>query len=141
MVRSIVTQERSVAPVYITNDLLAGDPSNGEATKWITQNYQLVPQGLVFELATDSTFHDSPEPQLQTRGLADGTLEFENNDVVKLKVLPTYTSMLVNRGRYLTLFNQHERAIAVFKEALALNPRLTAAREGLAESTAKLRIP
>src|SRR5947208_2905964 len=141
MVRSIVTQERSVAPVYITNDLLAGDPSNGEATKWITQNYQLVPQGLVFELATDSTFHDSPEPQLQTRGLADGTLEFENNDVVKLKVLPTYTSMLVNRGRYLTLFNQHERAIAAFKEALALNPGLTAAREGLAESTAKLRIP
>src|SRR5438094_1741609 len=141
MVRSIVSQERSVAPVYITNDLLAGDPSNGEATKWITQNYQLVPQGLVFELATDSTFHDSPEPELQTRGLADGTLQFENDDVVELKVLPTYTTMLINRGRYLALFNQHERAIAVFKEALALNPRLTAAREGLAESTAKLRIP
>ncbi|PYI74616.1 MAG: hypothetical protein DMF01_09890, partial [Verrucomicrobia bacterium] len=141
MVRSIVTQERSVAPAYITNDLLAGDTSNGQATKWITQNYQLVPQGLVFELATDSTFHDSPEPQLQTRGLADGTLEFENDDVVKLKVLPTYATMLINRGRYLALFNQHERAIVAFKEALALDPRLTAAREGLAESTAKLRTP
>ena len=141
MVRSIVTQERSVAPAYITNDLLAGDSSNGQATKWITQNYQLVPQGLVFELATDSTFQDSPEPELQTRGLADGTLQFENDDVVELKVLPTYTTMLINRGRYLALFNQHERAIAVFKEALALNPRLTAAREGLAESTAKLRTP
>src|SRR5207248_2560621 len=141
MVRSIVTQERSVAPAYIMNDLLAGDSSNGQATKWITQNYQLVPQGLVFELATDSTFQDSPEPELQTRGLADGTLQFENDDVVKLKVLPTYTTMLINRGRYLALFNRHERAIAVFKEALALNPRLTAAREGLAESTAKLRIP
>src|SRR6266536_1666721 len=141
MVRSIVTQERSVAPAYITNDLLAGDTSNGQATKWITQNYQLVPQGLVFELATDSTFQDSPEPELQTRGLADGTLQFENDDVVKLKVLPTYTTMLINRGRYLALFNRHERAIAVFKEALALNPRLTAAREGLEESTAKLRTP
>jgi len=73
--------------------------------------------------------------------LADGTLQFENDDVVELKVLPTYTTMLINRGRYLALFNQHERAIAVFKEALALNPRLTAAREGLAESTAKLRTP
>src|SRR5882724_7130156 len=101
MVRSIVTQERSVAPAYITNDLLAGDSSNGQATKWITQNYQLVSQGLVFELTTDSTFHDSPDPQLQTRGLADGTLEFENDDVVKLKVLPTYATMLINRGRYL----------------------------------------
>ncbi|PYJ18856.1 MAG: hypothetical protein DME94_01505, partial [Verrucomicrobia bacterium] len=123
------------------NDLLAGDSSNGQATKWITQNYQLVPQGLVFELATDSTFQDSPEPELQTRGLADGTLQFENDDVVELKVLPTYTTMLINRGRYLALFNRHERAIAVFKEALALNPRLTAARKGLAESTAKLRTP
>jgi tetratricopeptide (TPR) repeat protein len=47
--------------------------------------------------------------------------------------------MLINRGRYLALFNQHERAIAVFKEALALNPRLAAAREGLAQSTAKLQ--
>lgn len=139
MIRSIVMQERSVAPAYITNDLLAGDPSNGQATKWITQTYQLVPRGLVFELATDSTFHDSPEPQLQTRGLADGTLQFENDDVVKLKVLPTYTTMLVNRGRYLALFNQHERAIAAFKEALVLNPGLGAAREGLAESAAKLR--
>jgi len=49
--------------------------------------------------------------------------------------------MLINRGRYLALFNQHERAIAVFKEALALDPNLAAAREGLAESTAKLRTP
>jgi len=30
--------------------------------------------------------------------------------------------MLTNRGRYLALFNQHERAILAFKEALALDP-------------------
>jgi hypothetical protein len=141
MVQSIVTQERSVAPAYMTNDLLAGDSSNAQATRWITQNYQLVPQGLVFELATDSTFHDSPDPHLQTRGLADGTVRFEKDDAINLKVLPTYTTMFINRGRYLALFNQHERAIVAFKEALALDPRLTAAREGLAESTAKLRAP
>ena len=141
MIRSIVTQERMVAPVYITNDLLVADTTNGQVTKWIMQSYQLVPQGLVFNLATDSTFHDSPDPHLQTRGLADGTVRFESDDVVTLKVLPTYTSMLTNRGRYLALFNQHERAIVVFKEALALNPGLAAAREGLAKSAANLRKP
>jgi hypothetical protein len=141
MVRSIATQESTVAPVYITNDLLEADTTNGEVTKWITQNYQLVPQGLVFNLATDQSFHDSPHPHLQTRGLADGTVRFEKDEVVNLKVLPTYTSMLVNRGRYLALFNQHERAIAAFKEALALNPELATAREGLAQSEAKLRKP
>jgi hypothetical protein len=141
MVRSIVTNEISVAPVYITNDLLASNQMNGYLTQWIPQTYQLIPEGLVFYLASDQTFHDSPDPRLQTRGLADGTVRFEKDDVINVKVLPAYTSMLVNRGRYLALFNQHERAIVAFKEALALNPGLMTARQGLAESTAKTRSP
>jgi hypothetical protein len=141
MLRSIVTNENKLAPVYIAQDLLFVDTMNGELTKWITQNYQLVPEGLVFNLAADRSFHDSPDPHLQTRGLADGTVRFEKDDVVNLKILPAYTSMLVNRGRYLALFNQHERAIVAFREALALDPNLAAARKGLAESTAKLPNP
>ena len=141
MIRSIITNENRLARVYITQDLLFVDTMNGELTKWITQNYQLVPQGLVFNLAADQSFHDLPDPHLQTRGLVDGTLRFDKDDVVNLKILPAYTSMLVNRGRYLALFNQHERAIVAFKEALALNPSLATARQGLAESTAKTRSP
>jgi len=141
MIRSIVKEEQKVAPVYIANDVLQANTTNSEATKWITQSFQLVPQGLVFYLATDQGFHDSPEPHLETRGLADGSLRFEKDDVVNVKVLPSYTSMLVNRGRYLALFNEHERAIRVFREALTLNPALTMARQGLSESTAKLPSP
>jgi hypothetical protein len=141
MLRSIVINENKVAPVYITRDLLFAEATNAELSKWINQNYQLVPQSLVFNLATDQTFHDSPDPQLQTRGLADGTVRFEKDDVVNLKVLPAYTAMLVNRGRYLALFNQHERAVVAFREALALDPSLAAAREGLAKSAAKLGKP
>ena len=141
MVRSIVTNEIRFAPVYITNDLLVSNQMNGYLTQWIPQTYQLIPEGLVFDLASDQSFHDSPDPHLQARGLADGTVRFEKDDVINLKVLPTYASMLVNRGRYLALSNQHERAIVAFKEALALNPGLAAAREGLAQSEAKLYKP
>jgi hypothetical protein len=141
MIHSIVAHESKVAPAYITRELLFADTTNSELTRWLTQNYQLVPQGLVFNLAGDQSFHDSPDLRLQTRGLADGTLRFEKDDVVNLKVLPVYTSMLINRGRYLAVFNQHERAIAAFRQALALDPGLSAARQGLAESTAKLRNP
>jgi tetratricopeptide (TPR) repeat protein len=141
MIQSIVMNENRLAPVYITNDLLFADTNNGELTRWLTQNYQLVPQGLVFNLVRDQNFHDSRDVHLQIRGLADGTLRFEKDDVVNLKVLPVYTSMLINRGRYLALFNQHERAIAAFRQALALNPDLAAARQGLAESMGKLRNP
>src|SRR6266542_1363411 len=51
MIHSIVTNERNIAPVYVTRDLLFADSTNGELTRWLTQNYQLVPQGLVFNLA------------------------------------------------------------------------------------------
>jgi hypothetical protein len=130
-----------VAPVYMTNDLLLADQTNSYATRWIPQTYQLVPQGLVFNLAVDQSFHNQPDPPLQTRGLADGTLTFESDDVVVHKVLPAYAGMLTNRGRYLALFNQHEDAMVAFKKALVLNPRAAAAREGLAQSETKLRKP
>jgi hypothetical protein len=47
--------------------------------------------------------------------------------------------MLTNRGRYLELFNQHDRAAKVFREALVINPGLIPAQQGLADSTAKMR--
>jgi hypothetical protein len=141
MIQSIVTNENRVAPVYITSDVPFADKRDSELTKWINQNYQLVPQGLVFNLAADPSFHDSRDVQLQTRGLGDGTLRFERDDVVSLKVLPVYTSMLLNRGRYLALYNQHERAVGVFKQALALDPSLPLAKKGIEESASRLRNP
>jgi tetratricopeptide (TPR) repeat protein len=89
----------------------------------------------------DQSFHDSPDPHLQLRGLADGTVRFAKDDVANIKILPAYTRMLTNRGKYLASFNQHERAILAFKEALALDPNFDTAQQGLAESTAKLRKP
>jgi tetratricopeptide (TPR) repeat protein len=141
MIQAMVTNDGKVAPVYVTNDLLSSDSVNGELTRWLNQKYQLVPQGLVFNLADDRGFHDTPDVKLQIRGLADGTQRFEKGDPVNVKVLPVYTNMLINRGRYLALFGQHERAIAAFEQALALNPNLALARQGLAESTAKVRRP
>jgi len=141
MVQSMVTNESRVAPVYMTNDLLSSDSVNGELTRWLSQKYQLVPQGLVFNLADGQGFHDSPDVHLQIRGLAGGTLRFAKGDPVNVKVIPVYTNMLINRGRYLALFGQHERAIAAFEQALALNPDLALARQGLAESSAKARKP
>jgi hypothetical protein len=139
MIQAIVINENAVAPVYITGDLPFADRREADLTKWINDTYQLVAQGLVFRLEKDPTFHDSPDLHLEFRGLADGTLHFEKDDVVTQKVLPVYTSMLVNRGRYLAMFNQHERAVATFRQALTLNPNYTLAQQGLEASLAKIR--
>jgi tetratricopeptide (TPR) repeat protein len=141
MIQAMVRNEIKVAPVYITNEVLIPNQLNSYLTQWIPQTYQLVPQGLVFNLTTGQSFDESPDPHLQMRGWTDGTVRFEKDDVVNVKILPAYTRMLTNRGKYLAMFNQRERAILAFKEALALDPNLADAWKGLAESEAKLRNP
>ena len=141
MIQSCVTRENEVAPVYVTHDFLSPRDRDKEVSQWLTKSYQLIPEGLVFKLASDRSFHEPREVPLETRGLNDGTLKFEKDDVVSVKVFPAYTTMLVNRGRYLALFNRHERAIDAFKQALALDPSLEMARQGLKESASKLRNP
>jgi hypothetical protein len=118
MLQSIVTRELAVAPVYVTGELIA--LTNGrdmDLTRWLVQNFQAVPRGLVFQLVADRGFHDPGDPSLQTRGLIDGTLRFAEDDVVKLKVVPAYKAMFENRGRYLEHFNRRQRAAAAFYEA------------------------
>jgi tetratricopeptide (TPR) repeat protein len=90
---------------------------------------------------SDRRFHDPGELRLETRGLADGTLRFDRGDVVRAKVLPAYTQMLLQRGRYLAFFKQHERAIAAFEQALALDPNLKPAQDALAASQQKRAQP
>ena len=55
----------------------------------------------MFELETGPQFSQAPRSRsiLRLVDFADGTLKFEPDDVVMLKVMPAYETMLVNRGR------------------------------------------
>jgi transmembrane protein TMEM260 (protein O-mannosyltransferase) len=118
MLQSFVNRELEIAPVYVTAELiLTKEGQNVNFIAWLTQNFQAVPRGLVFQLTRDNEFHDPDAPRLQTRGLTDGTIRFADDDVVKLKVLPIYKVMLQSRGQYLAHFHQPERAAAAFEEA------------------------
>jgi len=140
MFQSFITKELEVAPVYVTSDLIrTAEEQYKEQVQWLTSNYQPIPRGLVFQLAGDRGFHDPGVVHLQTRGLADGTLTFASDDVVNLKVLPVYRAMFVTRGRYLAFFGRHELAIDAFQQALAFDPSLEPARQGLNESISQLR--
>jgi hypothetical protein len=121
--------------------LFGPGPETVSFAKWLGNHYVPVPKGLNFELMNDNDFHEPGELELQTRGLADGTLHFDADDVVKLKVLPAYTTMLINRGRYLAAFNQHARAIESYQRALELEPQSELARDGLTASLNKLPQP
>jgi tetratricopeptide (TPR) repeat protein len=140
MILAFVTNHIKSAPVYVTLDIAGNrDGPDSELTKSLGASYQFIPQGLVFQLLTSREFQQPAEPQLSTRGLADGTLEFEDDDVVKLKVLPVYVTMFYNRGRYLAVNAHHEEAIRSFKEALDIDPGFALAQKALNDSLAALR--
>lgn len=140
MILAFVTNHIKSAPVYVTLDIAGNrDGPDSELTKSLGASYQFIPQGLVFQLLTSREFQQPAEPQLSMRGLADGTLEFEDDDVVKLKVLPVYVTMFYNRGRYLAVNGHHEEAIRSFKEALDIDPGFALAQKALNDSLAALR--
>jgi len=130
MILGFVAAQMQRSGVYVTIDVARGDDGqNGELTKLLTASYQLVPQGLVFQLVPDREYHDPAQVQLITRGLNDGTLYFEDDDVVKLKVLPVYLNMLLNTGRYLSAHGRYEPAAAAFDQALKLDPGFQPAQQ------------
>ncbi len=140
MILAFVTTHIRTAPVYVTLDIAGNrEGPDAELTKSLVATYQFVPQGLVFQMTNDRETRQPADIQLITRGLADGTIKFEADDVVVLKVLPVYVTMLYNRGRYLAINGRHEQAIDAFKQSLVLNPRFTQAQQAANESLNAIR--
>ncbi|MFY9608728.1 MAG: DUF2723 domain-containing protein [Blastocatellia bacterium] len=140
MIRAFVIDHLRRGSVYITQDIaLNRDASDAELTKWLSDSYQLVPQGLVFQVTGKGATVQLTEARLVTRGLADGTVRFESDDVVKVKVIPVYTSMLSNRGRYLAAQGRYEDAVEALKQALEIEPGFGPAQKALYESQSAMR--
>ncbi|MFL6212594.1 MAG: protein O-mannosyl-transferase family [Blastocatellia bacterium] len=140
MLEALVVNHLSRAPVYATVNVATNTQSqNHELTEWLRKTYDFVPRGLVFQVTGKGGFTETPDVQLATRGLNDGSLKFDDDDVVKIKVLPVYKVMMTYRGLYLAAQGHHDRAVAAFKEALALDPTYKAAEQGLNESLRALR--
>ncbi|HYV07640.1 MAG TPA: tetratricopeptide repeat protein, partial [Blastocatellia bacterium] len=140
MIQSFVVNHLRSAPVYITQDIaLDRESADAELTKWLSDSYQSVPQGLVFQVTAKGEAVELTDARFVTRGLWDGTLKFEPDDVVKIKVIPVYIGMMYNRGRYLAVIGRHEEAIQAYQQALAYEPSFAAAQKSLSESQSALR--
>ena len=94
---------------------------------------------LLFQMSQERNFQNPPVPNLVTRGLVDGTLKFDEDDVVTKKVIPVYANMLYNRGRYLAVSGRHEEAIEAFKQSLLFNPTFSLAQQAINESANAIR--
>lgn len=135
MILSFITNQMKDAPIYLTSEIaLNRGGQDAELTKTLIEQYQLTPQGLVFRVSEKNGTIDFKEPQILTRGLSDGTLKFDDDDVVKKKVLPAYLNMAMSSGLFLASQGNHEKAIAYFKKALAIDPTFEPAKKAVTAS-------
>ncbi|MCU1268141.1 MAG: hypothetical protein JWM21_4459 [Acidobacteria bacterium] len=138
MVLAFVRTRLVQAPVYVTSDVGLGR-EDVEFAQAITNQYRLIPEGLVFRLAPDLEFHEVPNQELVTRGINDGSFNFTADDVVMSKVIPVYVNMLINRGKYLEAYGRTAMAIKAYERALSLDPNSAAAQESLANAQQRVR--
>jgi hypothetical protein len=139
MIMAFVRTHLRTAPVYATHDVALGfNGPDAALTRAINDVYQLVPNGLVFELFAERGFRPLAPLSLATRGLFDGTVALEPDDVVTLKVRPVYLTMVLNRGRYLALHGEHEQAVGAFRQVLVWDPSFAAAKQDLARSASRV---
>lgn len=135
MILSFVTNQIKDAPVYVTQEIATNRGGQDVMlTNSLSEKYEFVPQGLIFRVSDRASLNEFEAPQIVTRGLGDGTLRFEDDDVVKKKVLPVYLSMSVNTGNFFAAQAKHDKAIEWFKQALAIDPDFAAAKRALAAS-------
>jgi len=109
--------------VYATRDgVLPGFGTDIEVPRTLTAGRALVPRGLLFELARTRPARLPEAAPLRMGGLFDGSIRFEPDDVVAVKVRPVYLAMIASRGAYLEAAGDHRGALAAFEEAVRLDP-------------------
>lgn len=139
MILALIANQARSAPVYVTSELITNRAGqDAELTKALMEKYRVLPKGLVFGLVDKNGPDDLGDPALELRGLNDGSVKFEADDVISRKVIPAYVSMFTNTGLYLASSGAHERAIGKFKQALAIDPLFEPAKQGLAASRTNL---
>lgn len=140
MLASFIEEHLKTGPLYITMEV--ADDTAAETAgliKFLSQKHELelVPQGLVFRLAPKGYPEVLLPPEINIRGLNDGTYKSDFDDVAKRSVVPVYANMLTNTGMYL-LSKGDTRGIAYFRKALAIDPSHEKAKQSLAASQAAL---
>lgn len=121
---SLIVHHLPRGPVYITDELAASTlPRDANLRKQMGERWDIVPRGVLIELVPEEKLKANVTyTPLQMRGVADGTIEYEDDDVVPTEIVPAYRTILVITGRYLALQKKFDEALLAYRAALSLDP-------------------
>src|SRR5260370_396832 len=140
LIISLIDQHLRRGPVYVSAEVVASmEPRDVNLRKRISERFDVVPRGLLIELVPGHAFRDVRYTPLQTRGVADGTIRYDDDDVVPTEIVPAYRAIFVITGRYPAIEKKFDEALLAYRAANAIDPanssveremRLVASRAG-----------
>jgi hypothetical protein len=120
---AIIAHQLQRGPVYMTIDTaLAWKARDKKLIDRLRKEHDLVPHGVVMEVVAGHTFRDVKWTPIATRGVFDGTVQYDDDDPVPNELLPMYRAALLTRARYFAITRHTKEAIADYQQAFALDP-------------------
>ena len=123
LIISLIEQHLRRGPVYVSGEVAAStEPRDVNLRKRMADRFDIVPRGLLIELVPGHAFRDVHYTPLQTRGVADGTIRYDDDDVVPTEIVPAYRGIYVMTGRYLAIEKKFDEALLAYRAASAIDP-------------------
>jgi Protein of unknown function (DUF2723) len=124
LIVSLIEQHLRRGPVYLSTETAAStDPRDVNLRKRINERWDIVPRGLLIELVPGHAFRDVHYTQLQTRGVADGSIQYDEDDVVPVEIRPAYLRIYLMTGRYLAILKKYPEALLAYRAAVQMDPQ------------------
>ena len=120
---AIIARQLQRGPVYMSVETaLAWNARYKKMIDRLRQQADLVPHGVVMEVVPGHGFRDTKWTPIETRGIFDGTVQYDDDDPVPNELLPMYRAAFLTRARYLAITRHAKEALADYQQGFALDP-------------------
>ena len=123
LILAMIDRQLQRGPVYMTVDSALGwDTRDKKLIDRLKAGHDIVPRGIVMELAAGHAIRDVKWTPLETRGLIDGSMQYDDDDPVPNELVPAYRAAFLTRARYLAITRHFKEALADYQQAQAFDP-------------------
>jgi hypothetical protein len=123
LIISLIDQHLHRGPVYVSGEVAAStEPRDVNLRKRMSERYDIVPRGLLIELVPGHALRDVRYTPLEMRGVADGTVRYEDDDEVPTEIVPAYRAIFAMTGRYLAIEKKFDEALLAYRAANTIDP-------------------
>jgi len=123
LMESIIEHHLQNGPVYMTIDSAFG--WNARDKKMIDRlkaKYDILLRGILVEIVHKGSPRDLQWTPIETRGLIDGSMEYDDDDPVPNELVPAYRMAFLTRARYLAITRHFKEALVDYQQAQAFDP-------------------